>query len=218
MQCKRGTAVAILALLAAACGGFGNYPPGSVAQGDPCNYDLDCAPLGGLSTVFCGCSSSRGSPVCHTYNTLPPLSQACNQVICPDTQICLFSTAHPTGECIDRAAEGTSCAWNECLPDLFCNPTNKLCERPRALGDACLVGHPESCLAPGVCDSKTARCTTPGAEGQSCATARCAAGLRCSSTSTTCVKPQPNGASCADDAGCLSDDCVSGQCETQLCF
>lgn len=205
-------------LVALFAGCAADHAPGSVAQGDACDYSIDCAPVKG-GVVQCSCSTDGSGPVCGASY---PLTVGCgaDNLTCTDSETCAFDDAHPNGACLPSAPLGQSCELVNCLSGLFCDDA-QVCEAARAVGEPCDTDDQTSCAAPAFCDLMTAKCSALRLLGDPCDSAQldwpeCIAPAACNG-SNLCVTPQPNGASCTDDYGCLSFFCSGGTCETQPC-
>ncbi|MEJ7733898.1 MAG: hypothetical protein WKG00_32480 [Polyangiaceae bacterium] len=94
---------------------------GSVAEGDPCSDDLQCAEglscHDGLCSASCpgmlGQTCGGGAPACALYLT------------------CDAATA----TCADGPGLGESCAFNECMAGLYCDGGS--CLQAKPIGEAC---------------------------------------------------------------------------------
>jgi hypothetical protein len=212
----------LLPLLLSACEAAA---PGSVALGESCQYDIDCAPVdGGIASCMC-ISGHTDSPRCQA-SFLGPVFFHCGSddgPICDEKHTCRAGT-DPLGECLPNADRGQSCAELLCLPGLFCNG---VCENPRGAGEDCDPRDQKSCAAPLFCSPSTSKCTAPGQLGQPCSNADefategeavvCVTGLVCSPMSGTCVAPRPNGGVCQVFSECLSRKCSFGRCIARIC-
>lgn len=145
------------------------------------------------------------SDTCATYVDKLPWTEPCKAQVWVGTVgiggACFFDhdcqgspkTAEcgPNQKCVALPVGGFPCVNGACAADFFCNV--------------------------GICQAKLA-------EGAPCMNDdQCAETLFCDSAATPmpiCTARQPGGSACTSDQGCISDNCVPGQCKVtgQICY
>jgi hypothetical protein len=148
------------------------------------------------------------------------MNSCLESIVAPDDRCSTIVDALPwTEACMSSAWVGTVPVDGACLfahdcaggEDAFCAPNQKCANRPTA-GQACNGSMP--CASAFFCGPQ-GTCTARVPAGGACSsTSQCAKDLFCdtSQPAPTCIARLPGGSACSSDAGCLSGDCVPGQC------
>jgi hypothetical protein len=130
------------------------YLQGTVAQGDPCVLDGECA---GDEDVYCTLSGDDTcSGVCDSYG--PSCAQECEgDTYCDEDK----------SECVAYAAQGEDCIGARCASDLYCDfdIADPVCAPLNALGEACELF---TCQEGLYCDEDSSVCATQKQEGEAC--------------------------------------------------
>jgi len=154
------------------------------------------------------------------------LNECLNSIVSPKETCADVVTELPWKEtCKDSAFVGTVAIGGACFfdfdctgaPDNFCAANQKCTAKPTA-GLPCGTGCASAyyCGTGGLCAPKLgagAMCTT---------TSQCAMDLYCDTNQVpaVCAAKQPGGAACSSSLGCVSGECIPGQCmgTTQTCY
>lgn len=130
------------------------YLQGTVAQGDPCVLDGECA---GDRDVYCDPQGDdECSGICGSFG--PSCAQECG-----DDTYCDEDKA----ECVTYAAQGEDCINARCESDLYCDfdVFDPVCTALKAEGEACDLFECQEGL---YCDEDSSACTTQKQEGEAC--------------------------------------------------
>ncbi|HEY3816475.1 MAG TPA: hypothetical protein VGL81_04855 [Polyangiaceae bacterium] len=176
--------------------------PGTVAAGQACAEDSDCAvPDGGAASCF----EAAGGGTCVS---LPPGTAGDDCLCTVEGSVTSCGSILPAAAVIYSCdvADGLSCdtstatcialsaTMGTCAKDLDCAP-----------GDYCDFGDPTQ---------RPAECLPRVAAGAACGTAgpECQAGSFCDPASSTCKSDASAGWICANGTACLSGSCTGGVC------
>lgn len=168
---------------------------GTVATGEPCDRDAQCAPVEG-SRVYCQqvCKAARRAAE----------GEACARTCRSETD-CGTLPGEPPSNVVNEVS------WGECFTEdgLGC------------VGGACVRGPRDgACLGGAVCDRgfecRDGTCTALAAIGQPCTSSRCVDGSYCSA-SEVCEAEIANGERCLEEEGCASGNCALDSCGTDSC-
>ena len=173
------------------------FPPGDLANGEPCNVDAQCA--GGACPIEVGLSCGS----CHTFSK-PGDS-------CLSNGECDFGDRCIAGKCVVPEALGQACdATHPCMQGLTCNGVCQL----TAPGGPCPTGYECGGVAEGeYCDGTTCQPFSIGQPGDPCgSTLPCAGGKYCIG-SAGCPPDVQVGGACTGSSDCeLFTNCAAGTC------
>jgi hypothetical protein len=177
-----------------------------------------CTSLGescnnGLPRLFC-VPKADGSEALEC-DAARPAGSVCGLPSGPQTSIACESLVCTAGKCADKNEAGAAyCFTGEraCPEGQTClyNGDPPTCGEPVAEGDPCHIVGSEcddglSCVGSGEPDELTGTCQPLAEEGESCAGASCAVGLRCAGEPPVCATIMALGEACAG-----TEDCVMG--------
>jgi hypothetical protein len=168
---------------------------GTLAAGQACDRNDECAPVEGTSTYCQGvCKAARREAV----------GGSCVRT-CRAEDDCFVLPGEPAADVVNKAA------WGECFTEDGLACVGGSCVRAPAGGVACLAGS--------FCDRGlgcvNGVCAPLPAVGEVC-TRNCAPGAACSGTGV-CRQALSAGSPCAEDEECASGKCGRDACTAESC-
>jgi hypothetical protein len=152
---------------------------GTIASGQPCEYNLDCA-----EPMRCRNVAPPNAPYDFRCAPVVATGQACGlDGDCADDELC--AGPFDSRVCSQLRDAGGGCRRDDdCVAGLTCDLVSKTCVRPGAAGEP--SGMNETCEPLAYCDSSTRTCIALKKDGEACSFyAECMG--RCDSSTHVCV-------------------------------